>query len=147
MRFKPFILNYFNEGCRFTNAATEGLNNNIERMNRAGNGYTFHHLRAKALYAPTLIDHTVYSFNISSIKEEKPTITCGCMINGYSHSANTYTITYKYSFSSYFERIKLNPINIYESNDFIESLYIPDTDNDISFISFKGFDNTEPMDA
>ncbi len=146
-RFKPYILNYFNEGCRFTNAVTEGLNNNIERINRVGNGYTFHHLRAKALYAPTLIDHTVYSFNISSIREEKPTITCGCMFNGYSRSANTYTTTYKYSFSSHSERIKLNPINIYESNDFIESLFVPATDNDIPFISFKGFDNTEPMDA
>ena len=53
------------------------------------------------------------------------------MFNGYSRSANTYTTTYKYSFSLHSERITLNPINIYESNDFIESLFVPATDNDI----------------
>lgn len=44
------IFNYFDPGCRVTNAATEGLNNMIERINRLGNGYSFARLRAKALY-------------------------------------------------------------------------------------------------
>lgn len=146
-KFIPYILNYFNDGCRFTNAVTEGLNNNIERINRAGNGHTFKHLRAKALFAPMILERTVYKVNISKFREKKPTISYGFMFNGYSHSANTYTISYKYSFSSHSERIKLNPINIYESNDFIESLFAHNPDTDISIIIFNGFDNTEPMDA
>lgn len=44
------IFNYFDPGCRVTNAAAEGLNNMIERINRLGNGYSFARLRAKALY-------------------------------------------------------------------------------------------------
>lgn len=31
------IFNYFDDGCRYTNGATEGLNNLIERINRIGN--------------------------------------------------------------------------------------------------------------
>lgn len=48
--WKKEIFNYFDDGCRQTNAATEGLNNLIERINRIGNGYSFERLRAKALY-------------------------------------------------------------------------------------------------
>ena len=44
------IFNYFDDDCRFTNAATEGLNCLIERINRQGNGYSFARLRAKALF-------------------------------------------------------------------------------------------------
>lgn len=44
------IFGYFDPDCQFTNAATEGLNNLIERFNRQGNGYSFERLRAKALY-------------------------------------------------------------------------------------------------
>jgi transposase len=44
------IFSYFDDGCRFTNAATEGLNNLIERFSRLGNGYSFERLRAKALF-------------------------------------------------------------------------------------------------
>lgn len=44
------IFGYFDPGCGFTNATTEGLNNLVERFNRLGNGYSFERLRAKALY-------------------------------------------------------------------------------------------------
>lgn len=44
------MFSYFDDGCRFTNAATEGLNNLIERFSRLGNGYSFERLRAKALF-------------------------------------------------------------------------------------------------
>ena len=61
-RFKPYrafektvrswhteIFNFFD--CeRFTNAATESLNNIIKKVNRQGNGYSFDILRAKILY-------------------------------------------------------------------------------------------------
>ena len=44
------VFTYFEPGYRVTNAATEGLNNMIERFNRLGNGYSFERLRAKALF-------------------------------------------------------------------------------------------------
>lgn len=43
------VFTYFEPGYKVTNAATEGLNNMIERFNRLGNGYSFARLRAKAL--------------------------------------------------------------------------------------------------
>ena len=43
------IFNYFNPDCRFTNAATEGLNNLIGRIDRQGAGYSFERLRQKVL--------------------------------------------------------------------------------------------------
>ena len=44
------IFNYFDDGCQFTNAAPEGTNSMIQRINAQGNGYGFKRLRAKALY-------------------------------------------------------------------------------------------------
>lgn len=44
------IFNYFDDGCQFTNAASEGTNSMIQRINAQGNGYGFKRLRAKALY-------------------------------------------------------------------------------------------------
>ena len=73
-QYKPYILNYFNEGCRFTNAATEGLNSLIEQINISGNGYRFKHLRAKALYTSLFHEHTQYSIDIHSVNAWKPTI-------------------------------------------------------------------------
>lgn len=43
------IFNYFDEGCQFTNAASEGTNSMIQRINAQGSGYGFKRLRAKAL--------------------------------------------------------------------------------------------------
>lgn len=44
------VFGYFEAGSQVTNAVAEGINNMIERFNRLGNGYSFEHLRAKALY-------------------------------------------------------------------------------------------------
>lgn len=44
------IFNYFDPGCQFTNAAAEGTNSLIQRINGMGSGYGFSHLRAKALF-------------------------------------------------------------------------------------------------
>lgn len=69
-KFKPYILNYFNsESTRFTNATTEGLNSLINEINIEGGGYSFDHLRAKALYAPLVHDHISYGVDLSSIKK------------------------------------------------------------------------------
>lgn len=75
--FKPYILNYFNPGCRFTNATTKGLNNLIGRINTLGNGYRFKHLSAKALYTSLLRRRVVYSINMKSIKAWKPNYDMG----------------------------------------------------------------------
>lgn len=48
--WKIYIFNYFDPDSRYTNAATEGINNLIESMNRVGRGYSFDVLRTKALY-------------------------------------------------------------------------------------------------
>lgn len=44
------IFNYFDPDARVTNAATEGNNQDIERLNRMGNGLSFERLRAKAIF-------------------------------------------------------------------------------------------------
>lgn len=48
--WKEEIFRYFDPGCRYTNAATEGINSIIERINNQGNGYSFERLRGKAIY-------------------------------------------------------------------------------------------------
>ena len=54
------ILNYFDPGCQFTNAVSEGTNSGIQRINQLGNGYEFKHLRAKALFGHIAIPRTRY---------------------------------------------------------------------------------------
>lgn len=65
--WKIEIFNYFDDGCRYTNAATEGLNNLIERINRIGNGYGFDRLRAKALYWHLVTAGVRYRLDIKKI--------------------------------------------------------------------------------
>ena len=43
------IFNYFDPGCGYTNAATEGLNSLIDIINKNGRGYSFEVLRYKCL--------------------------------------------------------------------------------------------------
>ena len=45
-----YIFNYFDKGCGYTNAATEGVNLVIDMVNKSGYGYGFEALRTKALY-------------------------------------------------------------------------------------------------
>ena len=61
------IFNYFDEGCRYTNAATEGVNSLIERINRTGNGYGFERLRAKAIYWHLVTSGVRYRLDIKKI--------------------------------------------------------------------------------
>lgn len=49
-RWKEYIFNYFDEGCNFTNATTEGFNCLIGSVNNVGRGYKFKTLRLKVLY-------------------------------------------------------------------------------------------------
>lgn len=56
------ILNYFEFGCQFTNAAAEGTNSLIQRINGMGAGYGFSHLRAKALFWRFYNTRCTYSF-------------------------------------------------------------------------------------
>lgn len=73
-RFKQYILNYFEPGCRATNAATEGVNTLIERINREGNGLKFEALRAKSLYASLVNERKRYGIDLKTIKPWKPTM-------------------------------------------------------------------------
>ena len=49
-RWEKEIFQYFEPGCRYTNAASEGLNSLIQAVNSQGRGYGFEALRLKALY-------------------------------------------------------------------------------------------------
>ena len=44
------IFAYFDPDCQVTNAAAEGINSLVQRINAQGNGYGFKHLRIKAIY-------------------------------------------------------------------------------------------------
>ncbi len=66
--FKPYILNYFKTDCRYTNAATEGLNTKIEKIDRNGHGLTFKNLRAKCLYASGIHKRIQYGIQKDVIK-------------------------------------------------------------------------------
>ena len=44
------IFSYFDKDCAYTNAAAEGTNSLIQRINAQGSGYGFNHLRAKVVY-------------------------------------------------------------------------------------------------
>lgn len=55
---KAEVFNYFLH--RYTNAFTESINNQIKRMEKAGNGYSYEVLRAKALYKNTFADVEKY---------------------------------------------------------------------------------------
>lgn len=49
-RWHKYIFNYFDTEVKYTNAATEGLNNLIGNINNAGRGYSFEVLRIKCLF-------------------------------------------------------------------------------------------------
>lgn len=63
------VFTYFEPGYRVTNAATEGLNNMIERFNRLGNGYSFERLRAKALFWHLAAPRVRYSLNYKTVSK------------------------------------------------------------------------------
>ena len=61
------IFNYFDEGCQFTNAASEGTNSKIQRINALGAGYGFKHLRARALFSEYAGSKTAYNFSTKEL--------------------------------------------------------------------------------
>ncbi len=80
------IFGYFDPGCQYTNAATEGLNNLIERFSRLGNGYSFKRLRAKALFWHLAKPKKRYVLNVKRLPvyEERHTLAfaIGDMVAG-----------------------------------------------------------------
>lgn len=122
--FKPYILNYFKPGCKFTNATTEGLNNLIGRINSTGNGYRFKHLRAKALYMSLIYERKVYSINIKSIKSWKPTTYFTTIpSNLFREQPTEFEYKKKYVFNCQVEKCCFPPVNVLEENtEFFESL-------------------------
>lgn len=68
--FKQYILNYFKPGCRYTNAATEGINTLIKNVNSMGNGYSFEILRGKCLYISQMYRRAQYGIDLKTVKEE-----------------------------------------------------------------------------
>lgn len=92
-RFKPYILNYFEPGCRVTNAATEGVNTLIERINREGNGLKFEALRAKSLYASLVNERIRYGIDLKTISAWKPTMNCMFKVEDTFEEEQFYTLT------------------------------------------------------
>lgn len=114
--FKEYILNYFNPGCNYTNATTEGLNNLIGTINAAGNGYKFKHLRAKALYASLINERVRFSIDIKSIDSWKPSSGGFSMIIPMSRD--------KYMFNHSRENVFIPTTNVLSDNQsFSDSLF------------------------
>ena len=73
------IFNYFDPGCQFTNAASEGTNNLIQRINTQGSGYGFARLRAKALYASNVGNQRI-TYRIKTSQKETISYSVGYSI-------------------------------------------------------------------
>ena len=131
-RFKDYILNYFNKGCNFTNAATEGLNRKIDKINNVGNGYSFKALRAKALYSPLFEKRTRYTVSLSSIKRWDP--RSDFVIGSFSSGVGgrSFTTGMAYVFSEQVEELHFPPLNIYDENDWLEEVFVSKPDHEIS---------------
>jgi len=60
MHWYAYVFNYFDDGCRCTNARTEGKNSFIEAISSGGRGYKFETLRIKCLFYTPAIDRPKY---------------------------------------------------------------------------------------
>lgn len=126
--FKEYILNYFNPGCNYTNATTEGLNNLIGAINSTGNGYKFKHLRAKALYASLINERVRFSIDIKTISSWKPSSHGMSMV--FPSSSET-----KYTFKHCLERVFIPTTNVLSDNQsFSESLFVPSSGDAREFV-------------
>lgn len=123
--YKPYILNYFIQGCRYTNATTEGLNNLIESINISGNGYHFKHLRAKALYASLVHERVVYSFDIKTVKAWKPTMSMQTTTS--RGNAGIMVTTTKYCFEQKTQQENIEFPNVLKNNDHLIQIFSNDT--------------------
>ena len=70
-KWRKEVFNYFDENCDYTNAAAEGMNSLIQRMNSLGNGYSFERLRARALFWHTASPRISYSVDKKSIAKQR----------------------------------------------------------------------------
>lgn len=123
-QFEPYILNYFNPGCRFTNAATEGLNNLIGTINSSGNGYQFRHLRAKCLYASLIHEKMVYSISSSKIASWKPT-TAYTTVTGGAGGMTVYID--KMVFKERIEKVNINQEDILNNPNIVKQMLESDS--------------------
>ena len=134
MKFKPYILNYFNSSeTRVTNAATEGLNSLIGSINISGNGYSFKRLRGKCLYASLIHQRICYGVELQSIPTWKPNVmkfhnyesTDWAKMGGDATFSGVVE-EQRISFTQYTEEIALPAPNIYGDNSWLFSVLSAD---------------------
>lgn len=119
------IFNYFDEGCQFTNAASEGTNNLIGRMNQAGNGYGFKRLRAKAVFYHVAMPSTIYTTKTirKEMKSRSSTFGAGGGSIGYmTFESFKPQYTDEIVFSSYHDNTHSQPLSVFDPfpSDFFE---------------------------
>lgn len=131
--FEPYILNYFKPGCRETNAATEGINTLIERINREGNGLKFEHLRAKSLYASLIHERKRYGIDLRSVKTWIPTMGMA-FGSGFGGSSGKYVWTKQHILTTKTEAVNIPHTNAFEAN---EELFKALSDTDASAPLFE----------
>lgn len=112
--FKTYILNYFRPGCRHTNAATEGVNTLIERINRDGNGLKFKNLRAKSLYASLIHERKQYGIDVKTIGVWEPKAH---FMTGWSFGKEEFGYKDAYEFTESTRYFNLDPINVLMDNN------------------------------
>lgn len=139
-QYKPYILNYFNPGCRFTNATTEGLNNLIGTINSSGNGYQFKHLRAKCLYASLINERIMYSIDISTIESWKPT---SFYQTTFTHYADEIEYIDKMVLKNNIEKVDITPNSILNSPNIVKQML--ESDEVISIPKFDYQDEPESL--
>ncbi len=135
-QYKQYILNYFNPGCRFTNATTEGLNNLIGTINSSGNGYQFKHLRAKCLYASLINERIMYSIDINTIESWKPTNFY--QTNPFVYSKNEIEYVDKMVLKDNVEKVYITPNSILNNSNIVKQMLEPD-----EILSIPTFDYQE----
>ena len=113
LRFKPYILNYFNsEGTRVTNAATEGINSLIQDINVAGKGYSFERLRAKCLYASVIYERTIFTLDLKTVSRWSiPDARMSFMLR--------FGAPQEMSFVSTVKKCSIPSVNIYGNNSWL----------------------------
>lgn len=124
------IFNYFDIGCQVTNAATEGINSMIQRINAQGTGYGFKRLRAKALYSSNAGPHLTY--NIKSVKipiYQNPSVSNNTSTASFSYVDFNSLITAERKIVGYKTEVEIvqEPL---PSNDFESALSFVDENAD-----------------
>lgn len=130
--FKTYILNYFRPGCRHTNAATEGVNTLIERINRDGNGLKFKSLRAKSLYASLIHERKQYGIDMKTIEVWKPKEH---MMSSWGFGQEELVRKNEYEFTEITNVFNLSPTNVFaDNNDLLDILTMRIVDKQMDVI-------------